>query len=138
MSTIAFNISIFTALWSIISHHQLNIPQLLVTLKYNLFIYVPDHLHAKLKCFIAVIAAVLVAFIMGTLVCTQISNVICVVLPKCHRNSSFLCVFSSFPLQSWQCWHLCTTSNGSKLVLVSSWINFDANMYNCIHLDFKI
>ena len=32
-------------------------------------------------------------------------------------------------VQIWQCWHLCTTSNGNKLVLVTSWINFDANLH---------
>ena len=34
-------------------------------------------------------------------------------------------------IQSWQCWHFCTTSNGNKLEVVTSGINVNANIYIC-------
>ena len=30
--------------------------------------------------------------------------------------------------QSWQYWHFCTTSNGNKLEMITSWIHFNANL----------
>ena len=39
--------------------------------------------------------------------------------------------------QSWQCWHYCTTLNGNKLVIVTSWINFNANVHLSWHFEPK-
>ena len=41
-----------------------------------------------------------------------------------HTQSSFLVID-----KSWRFWHLCTTSNGNKLVLATSWINVDTNVH---------
>ena len=60
----------------------------------------------------------------------------------CNGNGIIFIILVSLPLpswmgsigfsrnaQSWQCWHFCTTSNGNKLIIVTSWINFDATVH---------
>ena len=73
---------------------------------------------------------------------------------SCHVNNTRRCCAVEFSrnTQSWQLWHFCRTSNGNELLIVTSRINFNANLHltwcfeskfmsltdNCIYLNFQI
>ena len=51
---------------------------------------------------------------------------------------SRLVVEFSYNTQSWQCWHLCTTSNGNKLETIEGQISFNANLHLLWHFELKL